>query len=205
MNNNTLPQVLRNPEVAEAGGNANAVAVERKTITLTSPTTGVPEIHQLDENDTPYIVKDGVVLKVNKLGGDAKDIMFYSPEYTSIDDLRNRFGDQALLDELNASILRGIRRKVKNSKVPNFADEKAQAAAIEKIRSTEPIQFTQEEALAFKPGEREITYSQVLAMVRTAMKEGASRKEIHRLLKLQQEVMDRDMRRRGLDIDGDDE
>ena len=197
---NTISPLLLNP-VAETAGN---VAVDPATptqdeekIIVVNPDSGVEEEYLKDDDGRPYIIKEGIRLTIHEFGGGCSGILYHVATFENLDIAMQKHGASKILDALNDSMESGTRRKVKRTKIAAYEDEAAQKAWVKKTVEAEPMQFSQADALAFVPGEKELTSNQLTHSINDAIKNGAPRSKIRLLMDQLMEVGERERKRRG--------
>lgn len=170
------------PELSSAGG-----AVSPKKFRLLNPATNVEEEYEKNEFGQAYLQKEGYTMVLSAFAGAAmKDLFFFLLQFdnTNVKGEPNeqvaikalnlavtKYGAVKVIDALNSALESGVRRKVKASKLPTFdttdkAGKEAQATYLANLRKNEPILFSQEEAEAFKIGDREYSENMLMAKIK---------------------------------------
>ena len=163
---------------------------------VTDYETGTTEVHQINEDEEAFVQREGYKLVVGEFGGKTKGLAFYHAQADSIEYAIEKYGADVILACVNNELRNGTKRRVTGTKVPKFEDEKATAKAIEGLKA-KPILFSQEEAEAFVPGERERSFGGVVKDIKAAKAAGNFDK-VTELMEELHLVMDRDRERSGL-------
>lgn len=214
INTNTI---LRSPDVAEGGeavaetkGRIKAVnpatGKEEEAMIIPNVETGEEETYFLDGDGNPYIDREnGVRLTLFSFAGANDGLMYFSKSFVGVSAAVAAHGEAAVLAALNDSIRSGTARKVKRTKIPAYEDKNAQKDAIKKMKEKEPILFNQSEALAFVPGDKELSANQLTIMLKDKAKEGASKRELNELFQQLLVATERERQRKGIVDEDEDE
>lgn len=98
----------------------------------------------------------------------AKGFKFKVPEFTSIDEYRQFYGDEDALKVVNSAIAARIRTKVKNDlgfnnlKPVEINERKAALAA----KYTDFVVFNDDDATKWRPDVREVTPNQIMSQIK---------------------------------------
>lgn len=151
----------------------------------------MPDYIENKETNEKYVQGEGCLrLYLTDFSGELKGISYHRPQFVNpVDDsasdeekekgateavtqLIAKYGNLAVLNGFNSYLSNNVRAKVVNSKIPKFEDEAARVAAIAAIAQNSPVVFTVEDAINFKPGERELSLSGIMKQIVACNKNG---------------------------------
>lgn len=141
------------------------------------------------QNERFYNIRDGKVLvtetQITREKSDYKGFSYYKPVFKDVGEALKQFGDEVLLDLFNAKLAAMIAIRVAariEAALPerDLGDEKAtppraaepveafearRKAALQELLLKSPVIFTPEDALAYQPGERELSISGLIRKI----------------------------------------
>lgn len=109
----------------------------------------------------PQVVKEeaGIKVLVGEFEGEAKGLKFAYPQASSLQAAMEKYTEEVILNVFNQALKSKIATKVKTGKLPRNVTGQVyeqQIAALQAADTTgNSLIFTAEEALEYKPGERE--------------------------------------------------
>ena len=171
----------------------------QEAVKVAIPGYTLDEDYNTGEN---YIQREGTErIYLNEFGGASKGLQYHIVQFVpaipsdatdeqkeqlffnALQQAGSRYGNEKVLDLFNVALAQNVRTKVLNSRVPSFKDEKATKDAVANLVKTNPCIFSVEDAIAFVPGVREISYNGYLNLSKLANKEGNSDKAEEYLMK----------------------
>ena len=145
---------------------------ELKTLEIVNPDTGETEVYQINEDEEAFLQKDGFKFVMSEFGGKLEGFAYHFCQMDSVTAAVEKYGEEVVLNCVNNELRSGSKRRAVSSKVPKYDDENATAKAIEELKKTAPVLFSQAEADAFVPGERERTVNVIFKEIKAARSEG---------------------------------
>lgn len=147
---------------------------------------------QTDEDGQQYYdVAGNVFLLVDFAGDKLKGLKYFTRNFTDYDAMIKALGSDKVMDLVNDQMNASIKSRVRNSCIPRYADEVAQKKAVADLLENKPIVFSEQDALGFMPGEREMNANAYMSQAKKLMKEGKN-KEARAAMKKAMELLMQD-------------
>lgn len=96
---------------------------------------------------------------------------FWVPEYLSVAALAQKYDEKTVLNLVNSAINNGLRIKARG-KLPSFEDPEEQRKQLERIKAHGEIILTEVDAMAYVPGERELSAAGYQRLANKALAQG---------------------------------
>jgi len=130
------------------------------------------ELAENEEEKTVRVDKGEYYLEKKDFDGAASGFSFYIIQFKSLAAAIEKYTEATMLALINSAIAFSMRNKAKG-RLPKFDDALEQKKAWSKLIAEDKILLlTEEDAEAFKPGERDITPEKLFRQAREAMKQG---------------------------------
>lgn len=196
--------LLLNQGVAEQTGAVVAGVAQTPTmpatVQITHPETGDTEDYTLDPATGEYFSQgDGFRVCIRPVRGEEnKGLSYHVVEWQDFDKMLARQGQARVLNEVNDALSADTRLKVKNSRLPQFDDDKIRAKHIAIMVETQPTLLSKQEALLINLGEREKSANQINIEIKKAIADGVDRVTLRGMMDQWQAAVEREAIRRGL-------